>query len=244
VAWAALSTRPTLTLICNVNVGMVSTRARGTNDQLGVACSPARLAGQAERFASPRLPVHRGHRRNLTLGGKPDLPAALDWPRGGDGPLAFCGQVNTRDVEPLFGVDGWQPGERLLLFFAGPEDAVDAPGRVLSAPLDYLEPRDIPADLPGVSRWEESALDVVPVLSLPMAELLDADLDLDLDADEWATWERLFRALGCGEPTITAGHHQLLAEPGWAPIATACSPSSRRTRRRTWRSRTAGRSTS
>ncbi len=62
-----------------------------------------------------------------------------------------------------------------------------------------------------------------------MAELVDADLDYDLDLG-WEPWERLFEALGAGEATITAGHHQLLGNAwqvgmedpvwmGWAKLA-------------------------
>lgn len=145
------------------------------------------------------------------LGGLPDLPADCEWPRGHWGPMAFYGQVNTGDVAFLHGIDGWQPGHGLLSFFVDqdPESDEAEAGRVIFLADGPVERRTAPPDLPGQSRLDERPLEAKPLLSPPMAELLDADLDYDLDSG-WEPWERLFVAIGAGEPTITAAHHQLL----------------------------------
>lgn len=141
--------------------------------------------------------------------------------------MTFLGQVATRDAAFLDGVEGWHPGETLLSFFADKDpdgDDADA-GCVLAVDPGTVMRRDAPPDLPGTSRFPESAFDVMAVLTPPMSvDLLD-DLEHDLDGDDWAAWERLYESLGCGTPTITAGHHQLLGhtwvidEPDGAWIA-------------------------
>jgi Domain of unknown function (DUF1963) len=166
------------------------------------------------------------------LGGLPDLPPDREWPRGECGPMTFCGQIYTRDVAFLFGVDGWRPSDGLLSFFAdkNPDGDDTQAGCVLCLPARGLERAPAPPDLAVESRFDERPLEAVRFLSPPMAELLNADLDHDLDADDWATWGRLLVALGGGTPEITAGHHQLFGNPwqvgmedpvwmGWVKLA-------------------------
>jgi len=151
------------------------------------------------------------------LGGLPDLPPDVAWPRGAHGPMLFCGQVNTADAAFLYGIDSWQPGDRLLSFFADKEPDgwnIEA-GRVLSLSARQLERSQRPTDLPSGSRFDEAAFQVIAVLSPPMEDLRDADLDHDLDADDWEAWDRLVEALGHGSPLPTAGHHQLFGN-AWA----------------------------
>jgi Domain of unknown function (DUF1963) len=151
------------------------------------------------------------------VGGLPDLPRTVDWPRGAWGPMLFCGQVNTADVEFLHGVDGWAPSAGLLSFFADKEpDGWDVEaGRVLLLATRELERREAPPDRAGSSWFVEAPLEAVPVLSPPMETLRDAELEHDLGADDWAAWGSLFTSLGCGDPSITAGHHQLFGN-AWA----------------------------
>src|SRR5947209_13309747 len=49
------------------------------------------------------------------FGGRPDLPDALPWPAGPNGPLAFLGQVSLADVVPL-DLDRVLPASGALLF--------------------------------------------------------------------------------------------------------------------------------
>ncbi|MDP8909078.1 MAG: hypothetical protein M3N47_08155, partial [Chloroflexota bacterium] len=142
--------------------------------------------------------------------------------------------------------------------------ALDAATATATATVTVTR-RDAPPDLPATSRFPESAFDVVAVLTPPMSvDLLD-DLEHDLDADDWTAWERLYESLGCGTPTITAGHDQLLGHSwrdrrpptrliGAQKIATededvdedthsGCLLSSRPTKTRTSRSPTPARST-
>jgi hypothetical protein len=150
------------------------------------------------------------------IAGLPDLPRDAEWPRGQFGPMTLCGQLRLTDTRHLAGVEGWTPREVLLCFFADldQDSAKVVGGRVIAAQLDTVARREAPADLPPASVFmAEAALDLVPVLTPPMSFDRGPDLEHDLDADDWQAWERLYESLGCGEPIITAGHHQLLGHP-------------------------------
>ena len=150
------------------------------------------------------------------IGGLPDLPPDAEWPRGQFGPMTLCGQLRLTDTSDLAGFEGWTPRDELLCFFADlDEDSSEVVGgRVIAAQLDTLARREAPADIPPASVFmEEAVLDLVPVLTPPMSFDFGPDLEHDFDGDDWKAWGRFYESLGCGEPIITAGHHQLLGQP-------------------------------
>ena len=59
------------------------------------------------------MPVHD---RSSRLGGSPDLPSSIEWPRKGNAPLSFIAQVNLADVAP-YEAEGLLPRDGLLSFF-------------------------------------------------------------------------------------------------------------------------------
>jgi hypothetical protein len=130
--------------------------------------------------------------------------------------MTLCAQLRLTDTTDLAGVDGWTPREELLCFFAdlAQDSAEVVGGRVIAVQLDAAARRETPADLPRAYVFiEEAPLDLVPILTPPMSFDRGPDLQHDLDADNWKAWERFYESLGCGEPTITVGHHQLLGHP-------------------------------
>jgi len=177
-------------------------------EALAAACRPA-----LRLVPAPGSDVGPGESK---IGGVPDLPPDADWPSGQFGPMTLCGQLRLSDTRDLTGVDGWAPQESLACFFADldPDSAEVAGGRVMVVQLDVAERREAPVDLaPAYVFMEEARLDLVPVLTPPMSFDRGPDLEHDLDADNWKAWDRFYASLGCGEPTITAGHHQLLGHP-------------------------------
>lgn len=89
------------------------------------------------------------------LGGRPNLPDDIAWPRAGDLPLHFVAQINLREVEATLPGNGL-PRDGLLLFFAAAGDHVSMPenntwpaavlhlpGGEMTAPT-RLPPEDLP----------------------------------------------------------------------------------------------------
>jgi uncharacterized protein YwqG len=54
--------------------------------------------------------------RSTRLGGSPELPSSIAWPRDDDDPLSFVAQVNLADVAP-YEAEGLLPRDGLLSFF-------------------------------------------------------------------------------------------------------------------------------
>jgi hypothetical protein len=84
------------------------------------------------------------------LGGRPNLPARLEWPRDEDGPLRFLAQLDldTLSGHSVFG--GLRASGMLFFFFNELPFNAAQPGRVLHARREEAAaapPRDAPADL-------------------------------------------------------------------------------------------------
>src|SRR5262245_38252565 len=56
------------------------------------------------------------------LGGRPDLPATVEWPRWHSSPLSFIAQINTRDL-PNVKSEVELPHDVLLSFFYEPKQS-------------------------------------------------------------------------------------------------------------------------
>jgi hypothetical protein len=128
--------------------------------------------------------------------------------------MTFCGQVAGADVRFLTGIDGWSPADELLMFFA---DLDPDSGAVEGGTVLMLAAAEIPAfartDVTGALGFPAHAAMIRPVLAPPMSTDIIADnLQYDLDVS-WEPWEDLYSSLGCGETTISAGHHQVFGHP-------------------------------
>lgn len=99
------------------------------------------------------------------LGGQPDLPAEVGWPKWRGQPQAFIAQVNLGDVSP-FDPDQLLPQAGLLSFFYDSDDGVDGlrsedrgGWRVVFVPSgSNLSRRPFPSSLPKRRRFDAVAL--------------------------------------------------------------------------------------
>ena len=127
--------------------------------------------------------------------------------------MTFCGQVATADVAFLHGVDDWRPSAGVLLFFADKDpdgDNVES-GAVLFQ-TGAVEHRAAPDDLHPHSRFDEAAIDCVPVLTPPSIDLIASSDEFDYEGDEFELWERFTRALALSDG-IQAPAQQFFGEP-------------------------------
>jgi len=86
-----------------------------------VAAGLGRFADSLVSLARPSVrlvpdPVTPVRDRSSRLGGPPDLPTSVAWPRRDDAPLSFVAQVNLADVAP-YDAEGLLPRDGLLSFF-------------------------------------------------------------------------------------------------------------------------------
>ena len=131
------------------------------------------------------------------MGGCPDLPAGMEWPRKPDGTaLSFIAQINFSEVHP-FDLDGKLPEQGMLWFFYDCSDEgmpwgfdpADAEGwRVIYAGKAEPEPAQEPEDL-EVS-FSEARISFETRIDLPSTESdLCIDLDLpDEEMDDYFDW--------------------------------------------------------
>ena len=146
-----------------------------------------RLLAKMSELALPTLlmrPTVRGVFSKL--GGKPELPAGMDWPYGREHPRCFVAQLDLAEVRAGDGPD-WLPAEGRLYFFYD-EDSVDAlelvtchsthdpPGAARSAPEAYE-----PDPMFNERRVTFERLTSMPSLdwlgALGGSQLADADFD-------------------------------------------------------------------
>jgi uncharacterized protein YwqG len=81
----------------------------------GFADSLVQMARPSVRLvADPVLPT--AEPAASRLGGAPDLPASISWPRNEDGPLSFIAQMNLAEVS-AYEPEGVLPSDGLLSFF-------------------------------------------------------------------------------------------------------------------------------
>jgi uncharacterized protein YwqG len=157
------------------------------------------------------------------IGGSPNLPKGMEWPRHQKKPLAFLAQLRLSDFAPLIEKDVL-PADGLLSFFA-PFDAEkqwtihDGGWSVLyTADLKELAQPDTPADLPGAAQFDHCGLTLRPFVSLPHWESESvASWELNKDDDEADSYMDLLESADSlnktGEPRHQfLGHGQYLQD--------------------------------
>lgn len=154
-----------------------------------------------------------GHHRASRLGGVPDLPSSVAWPRKAGVPLSFIAQVDLADVAP-HDADGPLPRDGLLSFFyeAITQEAwgFDPADRGSAAVLytgagTEVQRREPPADLAPEGVF--AAVGLQPRGELTFAPWESSDVEqLDLSADHGSAYAEL---LGDYDGVI----HRLLGHP-------------------------------
>lgn len=110
------------------------------------------------------------------LGGEPDLPGSMEWPRAGGQPLAFLAQLDLREVRSADGPE-WLPSDGRLWAFNddqgyGAADHV----HILYAPPDAVVARlASPADLKKRLRYRERPVEFRRTIVAPSLEWLGVD---------------------------------------------------------------------
>jgi len=188
-------------------------------NEIGAYWSPALLL-KLKRAGKKSLPV--GSSR---LGGAPDLPADMAWPRWRENPMVFVAQFNLEEVTAA------QPSHRLpktglLSVFMGLDDGDGMLGmpeskgmwRVLWTPAGTAWQRQtmpaVPDELAVFSRYQEAAITYKPGgYALPQEDsyLVDA---LQLTPEEQQGYVDLIQQVNQNHPEGQPAH-QLLGHP-WA----------------------------
>lgn len=176
-----------------------------TEEILGVALPAVHLV--PDRVEAGSLPPGTSR-----LGGPPDLPPDVAWPRRNGEPQSFIGQLDLADVAGLAGTDALPPAGWLLFFYSSeeapwgfrPSDrgswaVVHVPP---GTPLERAEP---PADLPQTARFRPCALTFRSTLTLPPWDHRSVD-GLGLDDAELELFDRLLDAAGGYDQHRLLGH--------------------------------------
>lgn len=85
------------------------------------------------------------------FGGRPNLPARLDWPADEDGPLRFLAQIDVGSLRHQPALKGC-PGTGLLMFFFNPY-STGCVVHIATEEAAATSPRDPPASLRPIDDW-------------------------------------------------------------------------------------------
>jgi uncharacterized protein YwqG/uncharacterized membrane protein YhaH (DUF805 family) len=163
------------------------------NRTVGPTSTAQELRARMEAMALPTLLMRRSDAPVFSkLGGKPDLPAAMEWPNGRECARCFVAQLDLAEVRAGGGPD-WLPAEGRLYFFYD-EDGLDRldliacyatcdpPGPERSAPEGY-EP-DPMFDERRVSFERLTSLPSLDWLGVEGSGLPDRDFDELVEAPD------------------------------------------------------------
>jgi uncharacterized protein YwqG len=188
----------------------------------GLGSLTDRLAPQvrpAIRLETAREPTQPGHSH---IGGLPDLPGDMEWPRRKGKPLPFVAQVDLAEAQrahasKLLPESGW------LLFFSSEDDAEHG-SCVLYLPAGAaLDRRALPDGLSPV--YQECAIRFFAYEDIPDPPMGQEWDDLDLEDEQFDSFFRLRDYLSSGgKPSAhkLLGHAQPVQgplEPEWEQAA-------------------------
>jgi len=149
-----------------------------------------RLAGEA---------MHQGSRSRL--GGLPDLPVSVPWPKWTGRSLAFIGQIELLSQPRVAAREGL-PGEGLLLFFYDAEQSTWGfdPKDAGSFAVVYVPEStsasvvtDWPTDVPEHARYRACSLSLAETVTLPPWESVLVE-DLGLDREQLDAYQDILQA--------------------------------------------------
>jgi uncharacterized protein YwqG len=152
------------------------------------------------------------------LGGRPDLPAGVDWPEWNGRPLSFLGQINLSDTSEYDSCKAL-PQSGLLWFFYDCEqetwgfDPKDKGSwRVLfyDGQQEDLSRRPFPDEIPEYAQYHACSVTFHEALSVPGMQSLYID-QLQLDDTEFDRYEAFLDSLAADNDDQPV--HQLLGHP-------------------------------
>lgn len=148
------------------------------------------------------------------LGGRPDFPGNMNWPKYKDKPMVFIGQLNISEFKQ-YDVEDILPKHGIIYYFAYFEEPDSEWGaeyefivdkekyKVLYSDTKNIESIDFPIGLPKVYQFREQELVFDLMYSLPVRESLEIENFEDEDEDNlWNFNERY----GSGEGEQILGY--------------------------------------
>lgn len=201
--------------------------AKEDEERIATACREAGIAELAPTIVSlarpciKLIPQKAGGKESplgkSRVGGRPDLPPGVEWPRWRDRPLSFLAQI---ELEALAGFPdaGVLPRHGLLSFFYdslqetwGYDPQHAGSWRVIWTQDKNLAPRPLPPDMPEEGRFEACSVTFARSVSLPPT---DSAVMRSRDLDE-TQWDRYLQVLGQlrGPDDLDMSSH-LLGHPG------------------------------
>jgi uncharacterized protein YwqG len=193
--------------------------------RITVACREAGIAKLAPLIVSLARPCVKLAMRRASseehiigktrVGGPPDLPLNVDWPRWRDRPLAFLAQIELQALSGFAGVNVLPP-HGLLSFFYDPLqetwgfDPQDAGSwRVIWTEDRKLSTRPFPTDLPPEGQFEACNVEFTPDVSIPPGDsmIIDAQKLRRRQLKRYFTVEDQLRGeVDLGEESWLLGH--------------------------------------
>jgi uncharacterized protein YwqG len=158
------------------------------------------------------------------VGGRPDMPAAADWPMWHGEPLSFLAQINLAEL-PQVDCASLLPAHGVLSFFYSAEQATwgfdpndRGSWRVLYSATESVARREFPSGLPAYAQFQVCSVTFLQTLTIPGWETLYV-LPLDMSWDERERYRavedelyKLYRIAGhqlLGHPSEIQGEMQL-----------------------------------
>jgi uncharacterized protein YwqG len=152
------------------------------------------------------------------LGGAPDLPEGVAWPRRGELPLTFIAQVELSQVSRVW-PSSPLPASGLLSFFYdriqrpwGFDPADRGAWAVYHFDQKVVRPAEPPDDLPEEARFRALGMQLVGELKLPAAESKAVE-ELDLRLKEQTAYWALLGDLEAAQKDDGRPVHRLLGHP-------------------------------
>jgi uncharacterized protein YwqG len=153
------------------------------------------------------------------IGGLPDMPDSMDWPKNNDFPLSFVAQINLSEVAGVLRTEllpktGW------LYFFYdteefpwgfSPEDKGGWRTLYFDGSVDDLKQREHPEEMEELEPFIPCAVEMVSALSLP-SEITLSESHMELLEEESDAYIDFMDDLD-EEQEIETGDHQLLGHP-------------------------------
>lgn len=171
-------------------------------DEAGLEGAYEKLAQRAVLMLPTRVKEAELAIGATRLGGHPDLPAGVDWPRVRKEPLTFVAQIDLAEVAPL--LDGRLPETGLLSFFLANDPEGEA-GYCEAAKVLFTEPgaglvrREVPEDFVDLI-YQAARVELHATVTLPSPT--NKHVSKVLRGKKRETYEEVFEACDAFEPVV------------------------------------------